>query len=214
MRERSERASTHTEETLGHLWAILLHSRASRSHARTGFRFLSFWRAESGAPVEAKRSLSHFGRDLGVSWAILGLSWAILGHLGPSWGYLGPSLGHLGPSWGHLGPTWGQLGAILGYLGPSWGRLGAILGPSWAILGYPGASWVILGVSWAILGASWAILGRTCGQFGVILGSLWGGLPSKSVVLVEVKRSFSHLWVIIGNLRLPWDILAHLAKLK
>ena len=191
MRERSERASTHRKEMLGHLWAILLHSRSSRSHARTGFDFcvLVFWgfskwcsrRGEtltlrkSGALVEARRSFSYF-EELWVLKVVLSsrpnAHFEILGSFGvQKWcSRRGETL-----TFTFWAPPWG----ILGHLG--------------AILGYLGASWAILGASWAILVASWAILGRTCGQFGAILGSLWEGLPSKSVVLVEVKCSFSHL---------------------
>ena len=102
-------------------------SRRGQTHIFTILGALAF---KSGAPVEAKCSLSHFGGHLGVSWPILGLSWAILGHLGPSWG-------HLGPSWGFLGLSWGKLGVNLGSSWGILGDLGAILGLSWGYLGPP-----------------------------------------------------------------------------
>ena len=57
--------------------------------------------AKSGAPVEAKRSLSHFTviwRVLGASWAIFGVPWAIFGDLGAM-----------------VEVTWGQLVSISGF---------------------------------------------------------------------------------------------------
>ena len=72
-------------------------------------RFISLGLCKNGAPVEAKRSFSHFGV---IKWcsrrgeSLIFASWIILGL---SWSYLGASWGLLGSSWGHLGLSWCRL---------------------------------------------------------------------------------------------------------